>query len=100
MAASWLDPTALVEAHPLMRAVEREGGNLHSKALAGRRLHLVAADHDAGGRAEGRGAGVLEGLAWCQHRLLADDTRTAHLLHAAEPVGDVPMTSAQLHRLL
>src|SRR6185437_14212328 len=88
-----------VEADRLVRSVEREGGDSDGKILAVGRFHLVAADHDAGRRVERRAAGVFVALAGRQHGLLADDARPAHLLEAAETVGDAPVAPAQLHRL-
>src|SRR6185437_7127193 len=88
-----------IEADRLVRAVEREGGDGDGEVLAVRGFHLVAADHDAGGRVERRAAGVFVAFAGRQHGLLADYARPAHFLDAAEAVGDTPVTPAQLHRL-
>jgi hypothetical protein len=82
-----------------VRAVERKGGDRHLEALAALRLHLVAPDHDAGGRRERGAARILEALARLQHRLLADDAGAAHLLDPAERVGDPPVPAKELHGL-
>src|SRR5208282_1665379 len=83
-----------------MRAVEREGRDADPEALTARRLHLIAADHDAGRGRQGGAAGIFEALAWPENRLLADDTRAAYFLHVSVAVGDLPMAVAQLDRLL
>src|ERR1700691_3893817 len=88
-----------IEPYRLMGAVEREGRNSDGETFPALGLHLVAADHDARRRVQGRAAGILEGFARSQHRLLADDAGTAHVLLAAHAVGDAPVTPAQLHRL-
>src|SRR5271166_301605 len=83
-----------------MRAVEREGRDADPEALAARRLHLIAADHDAGRGRQWGAACVFEALAWPENRLLADDTGAAHFLHMSVAVGDLPVAVAQLNRLL
>src|SRR6185437_7115275 len=64
--------------------------------LAAAGLHLVGPDHDTGGRAERRAAGVFEALARRKRRLFADDSGTTHVLNPANAVGDAPMPAAQL----
>src|SRR6266516_4792095 len=70
------------------RAVEREGGDFDVEVLPGGAHHGVAADHEAGRGRERDPAGVLERL-----------PRPAHLLEAAESVGDPPVAADQLHGL-
>src|SRR5271169_1910223 len=79
-----------------MRAVERKGRHLNPKALTRPRLHLIAADHDAGRRRQRGAAGVLEALARSEHRLLADDPRAAHFLQPPMTVRDLPVAVAEL----
>src|SRR3546814_20843714 len=62
-------------------------------------LFRSGADHDARRRLQGRAAGVFEGFARLQHGLLADDARTADLLHPSEGIGDLPIAVSQLHGL-
>ena len=57
---------------PAIGQIEREGGNGDREQLALLGLHLVGADHDAGRRRQRAAAGIGEGLARLQHRLLAD----------------------------
>src|SRR5215472_16482679 len=59
-----------VEPNRLMRAVEREGWDPNPEALAAPRLHLVAADHDAGWGRQRGAAGIFEALARPENRLL------------------------------
>src|ERR1044071_1338910 len=89
-----------VQADGLLRRVEREGGDMDEEILAAFRLHLVVADHEARGGRERAATRVFEALARREHRLLADDTRTAHLLKPPEAVGDTPVALPQLHRLV
>src|SRR6516162_5584944 len=93
-AGGLLPPSRSVEPDRLMRAVEREGWNLDPEAVAARRLHLIAADHDAGGGRQRSAAGILEALT------RAEDPRTAHFLHPPMAVGDLPVAVAELDRFL
>src|SRR5215472_11383938 len=83
-----------------MRAVEREGWNLDPEAVAARRLHLIAADHDAGRGRQRSAAGILEALTRAEDRLLADNAGAANFLHPSLAVGDLPVAVAQLDRFL
>ena len=60
--------------------------------------HLVAAAHRAHRRVEARAGRVLEALARRELRLLADDARAAHFLHAVLAVGDDPVARQELRR--
>ena len=82
---------------PTTRAVEREGRNVYLEPFAVLAHHLVAAGHEAGGRRQRRAAGIGEALARLQHGLLADNAGAAHLLGAAERIGDSPIARNQLH---
>src|SRR5215813_3388600 len=85
-----------VEANRLVGAIEREGRNANGEAVAAPRFHVIGADHDSRRRRQRRPARILEAFAGPENRLLADDARTAHLLHLAAVVGDPPVAAAQL----
>src|SRR5579862_278580 len=89
--------SVLVEAPRFLRAVEGEGGNADEESLAGRRFHLIIADHKTRRRCERAGAGIFEALTRLQHRLFADNAWPAYLLQPAQRVGNAPMSVAQLH---
>src|SRR5690606_39435309 len=63
------------------------------------RLHGVAADHDSGGGGERAAGGILVDIAGLQLRLLPYDALSRHLLHAAKPIGNMPIARQKPHRL-
>src|SRR3546814_10614093 len=79
-----------VQADPLMRTVQGEGGDRDLDPVAALRLHLIGADHHPRRRRQRAAAGVFEAVARPQQRLLADHAGTANLLGAALGVGDRP----------
>src|SRR5208282_4671203 len=83
----------------LVGTVERESRNLNIEILAGLVFHLIAARHDARRSRERRTAGVFEGVAGFEPRLLADHARAAHFKQLASRVGDAPMAAHQLYGL-
>src|SRR6516225_819860 len=85
-----------VEANRLVGAIEREGRNANGEAVAAPRFHVIGADHDTRRRRQRGPARIFEAFAGPENRLLADDARTAHLLHLAAVVGDPPIAAAQL----
>src|ERR1700731_1833239 len=83
-----------------MGAVEREGGEGDRKAVAPPRFPLIPPDQEPRRCRQGGAAGVFEGLAGSEHRLLTDDTIAAHLLYLSAAVGDSPMPVTQLDGFL
>src|SRR5687768_1453674 len=76
--------------------VENESRNLHVEARAVLRYAEIAALHGAGGGAQPTAAGVLEGLARLEQRLVADHAQALHLFHLARRIGNDPVARNQL----
>src|SRR3712207_8550799 len=58
--------------------------------------HVIAAFHEAGGRAERAAGHIVEGRAGLDHRLLADDALPDHLVPPAAAIDDRPFAADQL----
>ena len=89
--ASMTTRVASVQAHGLVRAVQGKSRDGDVKPFALDGLHLIAADHDAGGRAQRRAAGIFVMIPGMQGRLLADHAGAGDLLDAAHGIGDFPV---------
>eukprot|EP00617_Octactis_speculum_P025505 CAMPEP_0185761838 /NCGR_PEP_ID=MMETSP1174-20130828/20789_1 /TAXON_ID=35687 /ORGANISM="Dictyocha speculum, Strain CCMP1381" /LENGTH=187 /DNA_ID=CAMNT_0028443245 /DNA_START=147 /DNA_END=711 /DNA_ORIENTATION=- len=87
---------------------EREGSNSGVKLVPELVIgqfddHLEGPLHRAVRRVDARPAGVLEHLAWLEHRLVPHNPRTAsrHVSHhLAITIEYVPLTREKLHRIL
>src|SRR3546814_7551968 len=78
-----------VQADPLMRTVQGEGGDRDLDPVAALRLHLIGADHHPRRRRQRAAAGVFEAVARPQQRLLADHAGTANLLRSEEHTSEL-----------
>jgi len=87
-------------AHAAVAGIQHEHRDLDLEALAIGRHAEVAAVHGAAGRAQAAAAGVLEGFARCQQRLLAHHAQALDLLGVAARVVDDPVARDQLRRHL
>ena len=79
-----------------MRGFEHEQGNGHLKALAVLGHAEKTPVHRAAGRAQARAAGVLEGFARLEQRLVAHHAQALDLFVEAVGVGDDPVARDQL----
>src|SRR2546429_2743306 len=77
-------PFSSIQRAPLLRQVEREGGDVNVERLARFGHHAVAAGHEARWRRQRHAAGVFEILARLEHRFLADHAVALDLLQAPE----------------
>lgn len=85
---------------PLVRHIERESRDRDFDPRAVGTHHVVGADHQALTRFERAPRCVVEALTRLQYRLLAYNPRPAHVLDPPEPVGDLPVSAAQLDDLV
>jgi len=84
---------------PLVRAVEREGRHRDIEGVAAVGHHLVRADHDPDGVVSGvplSYSKVSPGRSW---GCWPTTPSPAHLVHAAERIGDAPIAPHQPHGL-